>query len=111
MTPGIRLTDNVIVDALLNMNFDRHQLLSHARSFALRARGLRCTSSSDAVTIFFVSTRPGTADARNFCFTIRSSSEWNAITTTRQQGRTTATEESRNISRLFNSSLTWILSA
>src|SRR5690349_12589689 len=65
----------VVDDALFEMNFYRHQLLSQARSFALRARGLAATSSWLATTTFFVNTWPGTAEARNFCFTMRSSSE------------------------------------
>ena len=38
------------------MDFNGHQSLSHARNFALRARGLPRTSASPAVTTFFVST-------------------------------------------------------
>ena len=58
-----------------------------ARSLALRARGLRCTSSSLGTIGFFVSTFTAASSlrssARSVCFTIRSSSEWNAITTSR----------------------------
>src|SRR5262245_42854099 len=53
----IGFADDVAVDdSLFQMDFYGHQLLSHTRSFALRARGLRRTSSSPAVTTFFVRT-------------------------------------------------------
>src|SRR5262245_64109292 len=112
MASEIGFANHVAIDdAFFNMNFDGHQILSQARSFALRARGLRRTSSSDAVTTFFVSTRPGTADTRNLCLTIRSSSEWNVITTTRPPERTMPIAESMKCSRLLNSSFTWISKA
>src|SRR5262249_55763217 len=56
-----------------------HATRSAARNFALRARGLRSTSSSSAWIGFFVSTRTACFSvrsiARNVCLTIRSSSE------------------------------------
>jgi len=102
----IGFANNVAVDdALFKTDLNGHQFFSHARNFALRARGLLRTSSSVAVTTFFVRMRPESVDARNFCFTIRSSSEWNEITTTRPPLRTTVIEEFRKLSRLPNSSL------
>src|ERR1700677_423012 len=55
----------------------RRYILSAARIFALRDRGFRSISSSDAVTGFFVSNRKfmSFAPARIASFTIRSSSE------------------------------------
>src|SRR5262249_40862701 len=68
--------DGCIVDPFVEVDFDsRHYFFSHARNFALRARGLRRTSSSTAVTTFLVNTVPGTEGVRNLFFTIRSSSE------------------------------------
>src|SRR5881628_1258207 len=72
----VALADHAIVDdPFFKMDFNGHQLLSHARNFALRARGLPCSSFSFAATTFLVRTDPATAGARNFCLTIRSSSE------------------------------------
>src|SRR5207247_650188 len=87
--------DRVVADVLLNGVLERlHQaILSAARSFALRARGLRPTSSTPGTNGFFVSTfipaRPRSgrwglrASARSVCFTMRSSSEWNVMMTSR----------------------------
>ena len=56
-----------------------HASLSIARSFALRARGLRATSASAGLSGRFVSDAQrrfaGRSSARNVCFTMRSSSE------------------------------------
>src|SRR5262249_44616827 len=102
----IRLANDVqVVDAFFKMNFNGHQLLSQARSFALRALGLRRRSSSEAITTFFVSTFPGTTGVRNLFLTIRSSREWNVTTTRRPPGRTSRMAPSRKDSRLLSSSL------
>src|SRR5215467_214001 len=95
-----------IIDSLFKMDFDRHQLLSQALNFALRARGFRRRSSSEAVTTFFVNTFPAVTGVRNLFFTIRSSSEWNEITTSRPPGRTTVMAPSIKDSRLLSSSFT-----
>src|SRR5262249_5120175 len=101
------LTNDVAVaEPLLQMNFDCHYALSHARSFALRARGLRRTSSSDAVTTFFVSAFPAVTLFRNLFFTIRSSSEWKVKMTRRPPERTVVMEESIKDSSAASSSFT-----
>src|SRR5882672_216412 len=64
-----QVVPHVLLDGVLE---GFHQpILSAARSFALRARGLRSTSSS-----FSTRTRPSRwCSARSVCFTMRSSSE------------------------------------
>src|SRR5450759_5086409 len=72
-----RVVANVLLDRVLEVH-SVHANLSIARSFALRARGLRATSSSAATSGSFVkitSPSPAFSIARNVCFTIRSSSE------------------------------------
>src|SRR6185503_14586925 len=67
-----------------------HAIRSAARSLALRARGLAATSSSRGTIGFLVSTctRPSRCcSARSVCLTMRSSSEWKAITTSRAPAR------------------------
>ena len=74
---------------------------SAARSLALRARGLRSSSSSPGTTGRFVSTRTiasARSSARKVCLTIRSSSEWKLITTTRPPSRSRFTTSRRNAS-------------
>src|SRR5262249_22462890 len=84
-----RVVANVLLDRVLEVHI-AHANLSIARSFALRALGLRATSSSAGVSGRLVTMRSGPsgrASARNACFTMRSSSEWNAITASRAPAR------------------------
>src|SRR5262249_9594190 len=75
--------DRVVADVFLDRVFEgfRHDqaaTFSAARSFALRARGFRSTSSSVGVIGFLVSTFTVPrccSSARNVCLTMRSSSE------------------------------------
>src|SRR5437762_13512457 len=72
--------DRVVAHILLDGEFEGlHQaILSATRSLALRARGLRSTSSSRGTIGFFVNTCTSASrcwSARSVCFTIRSSSE------------------------------------
>src|SRR5829696_2937753 len=72
-----RVVANVLLDRVLEVH-SAHANLSIARSFALRARGLRATSSSAAVSGRLVRMRrpsPVFSRARKVCFTMRSSSE------------------------------------
>src|SRR4051812_37839717 len=78
----------IVADVFFDGVFERlhHVILSAARNFALRARGLRATSSSVGTSGFFVSTSipaPPRSSLRSVCFTMRSSSEWNVMTTSR----------------------------
>src|SRR5262249_767220 len=78
--------DGIVANVLLDRVLERlHQdILSAARSFALRARGFRPTSSSRGTSGFFVSTCTSPSrccSARIVCLTMRSSSEWKVITT------------------------------
>src|SRR5438105_10281143 len=96
---------------------------SAARRAALRARGLRSTSAEAARSGRRVRARKparcpqaqvggrgGQMQSRDSraknCLTIRSSSEWNEITTIRPPGRTTRMAEERARSRFASSSLT-----
>src|SRR4051812_2911568 len=72
--------DRVVADVFLDGVLERfHQaILSAARSLALRARGLRSTSSSPAISGFLVSTCTSASRccrARSVCLTMRSSRE------------------------------------
>src|SRR5207248_1869018 len=73
--------DRVVANVFFYRVFERfHQAtLSAALSFALRALGLRRTSSSSGMSGFFVRTltpcSPPLSRARSVCFTMRSSSE------------------------------------
>ena len=72
-----RVVAYVLLDGVLEVH-RAHASLSIARSLALRARGLRATSSSPGPSGLRVSTRTAdspAASARKVCFTIRSSSE------------------------------------
>src|SRR5207249_11955377 len=61
-----------------------HDVRSNTRSLALRARGLARTSSSPGVRgDGSSSAKLAGASARNACFTMRSSPEWNEITPSR----------------------------
>src|SRR6266849_10497352 len=83
-----RVVPHILLDGVLE---GLHQaILSATRSLALRARGLRSTSSSRGTIGFFVKTCTSPSrcwSARSVCFTIRSSSEWNVITTRRAPAR------------------------
>src|SRR5262245_1463476 len=80
-----------------------------ARNLALRDRGFRSDSSLLGTCGFLVSTtKAGSSlpeSARNVCFTIRSSSEWNEITQRQPPGDNTSTASrkagSRQSSSLF----------
>src|SRR5207244_12267693 len=77
-----------------------HRTRSATRSLALRARGFRSISSGWGTTGFFVNTRMAAgsraASARIVCFTMRSSSEWNVITTMRAPARSRLTAAAKN---------------
>src|ERR1035438_8293615 len=65
-----------------------HRFISNARSLALRDAGLRATSWSSGWSGCLVRTNasPSVPNARNFCFTFRSSMDMKAITTIRPPG-------------------------
>src|SRR5688572_27326154 len=109
--------DRIVPDVLLDGVFEvqrAHASLSIARSFALRARGLRATSASAGVTGLRVSTRSAispAASARKTCLTMRSSSEWNVITASRAPARSRRDASSRNVASPSSSRLTQMRSA
>src|SRR5579884_2915971 len=105
-----RVVADVLLDRVLEGFGHRYAILSTARSFALRARGFRATSASPGTIGFFVSTS-SCASARKVCLTIRSSSEWNVITTSRAPARSRRAAESRKRSRSSSSRLTQMRSA
>src|SRR5688500_5245767 len=109
--------DRVVAHVFLDRVFEIHRAhasLSIARSFALRARGLRATSASPGITGLRVSTRRAAspaASARKRCLTMRSSSEWNVITASRAPARSRRDASIRNVSSPSSSRLTQMRSA
>src|SRR4029078_1998876 len=80
-----RVVANVLLDRVLEVH-RAHANLSIARSFALRARGVRSTSASGAESgrlVTMPSCSSAFAMARNVCLTMRSSSERDVITASR----------------------------
>ena len=97
MTLAIDLADDrVVADVFLDRVFEglgRHVRSAcsdrvAARSFALRARGFRSISASVGTCgrLVRMLIPPAACRARSVCFTTRSSSEWNVITTRRPAG-------------------------
>src|SRR3989338_1443234 len=93
--------------------FERHANLRIALNRALRLRALSAHSSCVGRNGFFVriSAVPWAASARKLFFTIRSSSEWNAITHKRPPGFKAPQQASRPRSNDPISSLTTMRSA
>src|SRR5688572_3400780 len=114
--PDDRVVANVLLDRVFEIKSapDGHASLSMARSFALRARGLRSISASPGTIGRLVSTwsaaRP-CASARKACFTMRSSSEWNVITTRRAPASSRLQALARNSSSCSSSRFTQMRSA
>src|SRR6188768_2108194 len=111
--PDDRVVANVLLDRVLEVH-RAHANLSITRSLALRARGLRAVSASPGTAGRFVRIRrpsPAFSSARNVCFTIRSSSEWNVITANRAPASRRRAASPRNTSRPSSSRLTQIRSA
>src|SRR5882672_7509504 len=81
---------------------------SAARSFELRARGLRAISASVGTTgrLVRIFRPPSACSARNVCFTIRSSSEWNVMTDSRPPADRFRAADARNVSSPSSSRLT-----
>src|SRR5262245_33294071 len=78
--PDDRIVSDVLADCVFEFaaHDDVCPVCSAARSFALRARGLRSTSAWPGTTGRFVrilSPNPSFCSARSVCFAIRSSSE------------------------------------
>ena len=98
--------DRVVADVFLDCVFEglgRHVRSAcsdrvAARSFALRARGFRSISASLGTSGRFVRIvmPPAVCSARSVCFTTRSSSEWNVITTRRPAGASRSAARVRN---------------
>src|SRR5207237_10668275 len=109
--------DWIVPHVLLDRVFEihrAHSTLSIARSFALRARGFRASSASAGTSGRFVRMRIASSAfsiARNVCFTIRSSREWNVITASRAPWSSRRAAPARNASRPSSSRLTQIRSA
>src|SRR5690625_4943881 len=80
-------------------------VLSNARKRALRARGLVSFSASVAPSGRFVSTSKS-GSRRRLCFTMRSSSEWKLMTTSRPPGSSIQPAAARTVSSAPSSSLT-----
>src|SRR6185503_9871829 len=109
-----RVVANVLLDRVFE-GFGVHADTSAARSLALRARGLRSISAAAGTSGRLVRTRrphsPAACIERRTCFTTRSSSEWNVMTTSLPPGRSRAATVCRQSPSPSSSRLTQMRTA